>query len=534
MFDVFYLDKPTGMFPHEQRADSLLDACNKSRTRYCWIVNYLCDYTGFDFLWEPLPHQSKQAHVWPSQHQQNSGTMLLCKDYTDVNYDHEVIFRIKSQPRLHIKHNHTSPDQGEYNTRYIDSYLGTMRRALSNIDSEYCWVTADVCDYTDFDFTWHHSEWQSDMLHVFPSNEQRFGDTFYVHIPSFLEKTKTLKTLGWFETLNFVDAYVPRHVMPSVKYDTDSVVPAVWAHEFTDPLVQFYHDEEVFEPTVSLWEASTKVVVPLNKGASSVIIPRECKNYLRKQIYDYPYIDKSMMEWRDSLPLDIVFISNGEPNAEANWALLENRIVNLEENRITRVDNVKGRVAAYHAAAEASNTDWFFAVFAKLQIDLEFDWSWQPDRMQEPKHYIFHARNPINGLEYGHQAMIAYNKKLVLGNTGSGLDFTLDSPHEVVPIISGTANYATSPWVAWRTAFREVIKLKASLPNIEAEYRLDRWLTVANVSTNPYAIWSIYGAEDAVNYYEAVNGNFDELKKSYDWSWLSSYALIRRGIAPDQ
>ena len=533
MFDIFYLDKPTGLFPHEQPANSILDACNKSRTRYCWIVNYLCDYTDFDFLWEPLPHQVDHAHVWPSQHQENSGTMFLPKSYVDVNYKHVPVLRNKSVTRVHIKHNHTSPDAGDYNVRYIDSYLGTMRRALAKVDSEYCWVTADVCDYLDFDFTWHPSEWQEDMLHVFPSDEQKFGDTFYVHVPSFLEKTQTLKTLGWFKTLNFVEIRVPRYAMPTVKYDTDSVVPAVWTHEFQDPLVQFYRDEILFDPAISLWEESAKTVVPLAKGATSVVIPRECKNYLKTQIYDYPYIDKSAALVRDSAPLDIIFVSNGEPNADYNWQWLETSILDLKDNRLARVDRVKGRVAAHHACARESRTDWYFLVPAKLQIRLDFDWTWQPDRMQQPKHYIFHARNPVNGLEYGHMAMIAFNKKLVLENTGQGLDFSLDQPHEVVPIVSGMANYANSPNMCWRTAFREVIKLKAALPDIEAEYRLNKWLTVADSMSSPYSDWSIYGAEDAVEYYEAVNGNFDELKKSYEWEWLASYALVKRGLAPD-
>jgi hypothetical protein len=87
--------------------------------------------------------------------------------------------------------------------------------------------------------------------------------------------------------------------------------------------------------------------------------------------------------------------------------------------------------------------------------------------------------------------------------------------------------------MCWRTAFREVLKLKAALPDIEAEYRLNRWLTTADVVTSPYSIWSIYGADDAVEYYEAVNGNFDDLKKSYEWDWLASYAFIKRGLAPD-
>lgn len=533
MFDVFYLDSPTRLFPHEQRATSVQDAREKSRTEYCWIVNYLCDYTGFDFLWEPYLHQRDQAHVWPSQHQENSGTMLVPKNYTDVNYNHPVIQRSKTATRVHIKHIHGSEDSGDINVRYVDSYLGTMRRALSKVNTEYCWVTADVCDYTDFDFTWHPSEWQEEMLHVFPSGNEKFGDTFYVHVPSFLSKTEKLLVLPWFETLNFIQhTYVPRHPIPAVKYDTDSVVPAVWDHEFKTPLVQFYHCSALFDdPTISLWQADTKIVVPLNKGGENVIIPRECKNYLKTQIYDYPYIDKSVQNRRYSQPLDIVFISNNETNADANWSFLENRILNLEENRLIRVDGINGRVAAYHTAAEASTTDWFFAVFAKLSVDFRFPWDWQPDRLQQPKHYIFHARNPINGLVYGHQAMIAYNKKLVLGNPGTGLDFTLDSPHEVVPIVSGTANYQDSPWMCWRTAFREVLKLKASLPDIENEYRLRKWLTANN--SIDYFKWSHIGAQDAIDYYNEVDGNFDDLKKSYDWAWLSSYAFLKRNIVPD-
>jgi hypothetical protein len=284
-----------------------------------------------------------------------------------------------------------------------------------------------------------------------------------------------------------------------------------------------------FEPTVSLWRELTKTVVPLTLGASIAIIPREVKNHIKKQVYDYPYVDKTFANGEDP-PLDIVFISNGEPNADLNYFHLL-AYHNTTKNRIVRVDGINGRVAAYHAAARASTTPWFFAVFAKLRVADSFNWQWQPDRLQEPKHYIFHAFNPINGLTYGHQAMIAYNKNLVLNNTGQGLDFTLDSAHEVVPIVSGTAEYADTKWSAWRTAFRECIKLKCNT-DVESQYRLNKWLTVA--MGLPNGQYSIYGAEDAVEYYNSVNGNFDALKKSYDWAWLASYAFMRRGLTPDQ
>ena len=188
-------------------------------------------------------------------------------------------------------------------------------------------------------------------------------------------------------------------------------------------------------------------------------------------------------------------------------------------NRVVRVDGIKGRVAAYHAAAEASNTPWMFIVFAKLRINSKFDFSWQPDRLQIPKHYIFYASNPVNGLVYGHQAMIAYNKCITLSNMGKGLDFTLDNEHEVVELNSGVARYNTDEFSTWRTSFREAIKLRLE-DSIISKQRLKIWSTVGE---GDFAQYSINGALDAVEYYESVNGNLDKLRLSYDWPWLKEY-----------
>jgi hypothetical protein len=534
MFDVFYSGTKPNQFAHEREADSIEHAQKQSRTRYFWWINYLSDYSEFDFLWEPVPWESDQMHVWPSQHQANGGTALVPRKYEHVNRSHPVVPRQIGAPRLHIKHTPTSEDSGDANVRYVSDYLGTMRRALSKTEWEYCWVTSDVCDYADFDFTWHPSEWQLSMLHVFASNEQKFGDTFYVHVPSFLAKTENLQVLEWFETLNFVEGrLVPRLPMPRVKYTDDSLATAVWNHEFSTPLVEFYQTISSSNiPTVSLWQESTKTVVPLTRGHATAVVPRECKNYIKTQIYDYPHIDKTHCTLEDQ-PLDIVFISNGEKDAHANFRWLETATManmNSNLNRIHWSDGITGRVAAYHAAAQASTTPWFFAVFAKLRVSLHFDWTWQPDRMQEAKHYIFHARNAMNDLEYGHQGMIAYNRKLVLENPGQGLDFTLDQPHEVVPVLSGEVMYYDSAWIAWRTAFRECLKLRASLPDVENEYRLKQWLTVDHSA----AKWSQKGAEDAVEYYEEVGGDFEALKKSYEWAWLATYALVKRSLTTDR
>ena len=535
MFNVFYSGTKPNLFPHEQSATDIEHARILSRTRYFWWVNYLSDYSGFDFLWEPVPWESHQTHVWPSQHRENGGTYLVPKQGgTDVNRNHNVILRRLSVPVIGIDHGNGLKYSCNKTTRFISDYLSTLKRVLADVKDEYVWVISSVCDYTNFDFTWHPSEWQATMLHVFPSDKQKFGDTFYIHIPTFLHEIKNLALLEWFNTIHFVENItVPRRPIPVVHHTYDTHVQAVWEYNFQDPVVQFTINNSLSDtPTVNLWRSKVREVIPLSTGASSALIPRDAKNYLKTQLYDYPVINKTYQNVGKDDLLDIVFISNGESVAKENWEMLNWSYTNSRPNRVVRVDGVKGRVAAYHAAAEASTTPWFFAVFAKLRVDSSFDWSWQPDRMQEPKHYIFHARNPVNGLVYGHQAMIAYNKKLVLANSGTGLDFTLDSAHEVVPVLSGHAMYYEDPWTCWRTAFREALKLRASLPDIENEYRLKAWLKEdSGAIANGH--WSHKGAQDAMDFYDSVNGDFEELRKSYDWEWLSSYAFFKRNLSTD-
>jgi hypothetical protein len=490
-----------------------------------------------DFSWVPDPGEPPYIYQFATQHQKTGGPVYTMPSATEVKYLAELKIRTVGNATAIYEIDHLDGGAGNIpnvtrRVRYFDNYRDTLIRLAKSIgtEHEYVWVCSSICDYTDFDFSWHPEQWQSTMLHVFASDEQKFGDTFFMHVPTFAEYAERKALLEWYD-LNFVPTPVPRRPMPIVQHDEDSHVDVVRTSDFAGPLAVFTRSTYMSTNlvTVPLWREQTKTIVPLNPGASSVIVPRTAIPYIKTQLYDYPYVDKTHHMLTDPLQ-DIVFISNGEPNAEQNYKRLS---LLPKDNRLVRVDNINGRAAAYHAAARASTTPWFFAVFAKLEVDIDFDWSWQPDRMQQAKHYVFHAGNPVNGLVYGHQAMIAYNRQLVLDNPGVGLDFTLDSPHEVVPILSGTANYAESPWMAWRTAFRECIKLKASLPDVENEYRLKVWLkedsgTIAN------GHWSYKGAQDAVEYYDQVNGDLDQLKKSYEWEWLASYAFFKRSLTTNQ
>lgn len=602
MFDIFYSGTKPNRFAHEQAADTIDHARELSRTRYFWWINYLTDYTGFDFLYEPVPWEAHQRHAWPSQWQKDAETYLVPKQgYTETNYRKDVALKrlpdlyswkvpdnfdtssfdwswhpdptepgyiyqfgtqhqrtggpqyilpgatdlkfcdqvkgsVKSGATPIVEINHMDGNAGQVpgtisTVRYFDNYKDILTRIANTCEHEYIWIVSSICDYTDFDFSWHPELWQNTMLHVFASSGEKFGDTFYMHVPSFRRRIGQFELLDWYD-VNFVGPGVERRTLPVIQHTFDTHVAAIKTIDWPGPLAVFSTNDHVGEiPTVPLWREKTKTIVPLSPGASQVVVPKTAVPYIKRQAYDYPYIDRTQRHMSTDAPLDIVFIDNGESNAEQNWAFLNITTAN-NNNRRHRSSGVNGRVAAYQAAAEISTTPWFFAVFAKLKVNGAFDWSWQPDRLQEPKHYIFHALNPINGLTYGHQAMIAYNRELVLNNPGVGLDFTLDSEHEVVPILSGTAEYADTKWSAWRTAFRECLKLKGN-SDVESQYRLNRWLGPIPEAL-PNSEWSRWGAEDAVEYYDAVGGDFAELRKSYDWAWLASYALLKRNLTPHQ
>jgi hypothetical protein len=513
-------------------------AAKKITVDPCWTVPHGIDTDSFDWTWHPDATELPYIYQFATQHQKTGGPVYTVPGATETKYLEHVEVRIETTDVPIIEIDHLDGNAGLIpNTvkriRYFDNYRDTLIRLAKSLvgKHEYVWVCSSICDYSEFDFSWHPEKWQGTMLHVFASNEQKFGDTFYMHVPTFAARAEKKALLEWY-SVNYVSKIaVPRRPIPVIHHSYDSQTDAVKSTDWTGPLALFTNTDYVDQSlvTVPLWRTETKTIVPLSAGATSVIVPMVAKGDIRTQLYDYPYIDKTHRMLKDE-PLDIVFISNGENEAEFLFEMLENCILGLWPNKIHRVQNVKGRAAAYHAAARASTTPWFLAVFGKLEVDVRFPWDWQPDRMQEPKHYIFHAENPINGLVYGHQAMIAYNRELVLNNPGVGLDFTLDSPHEVVPILSGTTTYYTSNWSCWRTAFRECIKLRASLPDVENEYRLNQWLTKDSSAEQ----WSMKGAQDAVEFYEEVKGNPTELQKSYEWDWLASYAFMRRSLTTDQ
>ncbi len=564
--DMFFVDKSNAMsqsrfdklkerYPNIQRiryANSIMDTIkrcvNRAKTTRFWVVSSEYNYDDFDFMWHPAPWQNQMTHIFPSEYNKWSDTFLInrweferhskwahgIEQFPNLNFVEDQIVKRPENTSEIFYFDHGNDDHGQY-AKSVErhhniiklpaqsTYLDAIKLAVSQATTEYLWITNSVCEYSQFDFRWEPEPWQREMVHCFYTGAQQRGDTFFVNVKAFKENAIGFEMMEFFKLINYVEeGVVTRFPMPMVKYDGDDLARAILDYDYKNNIYAEFApanlSEFILHDEPCLWTPEDYTIESFVRSNRCCIVPRVAQSYIKNQVYDYPYINSlSKKFYYAEDDLDIIYISNGEPDEEKWFEHAEY----MSNRTVKWIRGVNGRAAAYQAAAKASNTAWFFTIFAKLEVlGSSFNWYWKPDYFQEPKHYIFNARNPVNGLEYGHQGMIAYNKRLVLENTNPGIDFTLSQPHESVDMLSGIAHFNQTPWMTWRTAFREVLKLQDSLiktPTPETEHRLNTWLTVANGN---HAEWCLRGAADAVAYYNEVGGDYNKLLLSFEWTWL--------------
>lgn len=535
--------------------DTINRCTNRATSGLIWVLNSELEYSDFDFDYYPNPWQMKMVHVFGTQWSHWGTTFMInCETFAQdtkyikiiehlSNLNFVKTNRAKATACVHdvvmIDHGNTEllqvSDQVEQKAArklldtilYEGSYLNTLKNFIKQLPEKkehYLWICSSVCDYSQFDFTYVCDPFSKDNLHVFPSDTQKFGDTFFIDVNKTKEIIDELEKLEEYHKVNFNGATRSSRLPEPIIVSRDDMHMNVLDNITGFPYATIIASDNLSMVTshtepMNLWSSETKNIIITSTGATRIIVPAEAKGIVKKELYDYPYV-KRMPKLTKSAPLDIVFVSNGETVADQNYEHLL-RFTDGLPNKIHRVDGINGRTEALHAAAESSKTPWFFCIPAKLLVNKNFDWSYQADRMQQPKHYIFNALNPVNDLCYGHQSMVLYNKNLVLGNEGVGLDFTLDSLHMSVDLISGTASGDTDEYSTWRTAFREAVKLKcySETGDAAAITRLDVWTSVGKGS---YGEWSIIGALDGIEFYDEAGGDLAALRQSYHWDWLKA------------
>lgn len=511
-----------------------------------WIVPANIDDSRFDYSWHPDELEEPYEYHFPTQWQRTGGPIY--RGTAGIKFVNSQKIKSGSTQIFYMDFlNEASSAQFTTlkvrypdikSTRYVNDHLTVFKRIINLATTEFIWITSSICDYTTFDFTWHPAPEQREMVHVFKTqiNEslqqsQKRGDTFYVHVPSFRQQLYNLELLDWFNVINYCDDQtVTLFPIPTIEYDSDSLVEVIKNHNFTHPYSLFVKDKNNinYEP-LCIWSLKDREILSLNSSNNTALVPREAKNFIIDQVYDYPYIQKNknfdLVNFQD-----IIFISYDEPQAELNWQNLTNKY------NAKRVHGVSGMHNALLSAANASSTPWFYAVFAKTEVAESFKFNFSPDYFQRPKHYIFHARNVLNDLEYGHMGIVLYNVNLIKNQTEFGIDYTMSASHAVVPVLSAIASFNSTPYHTWRTAFRECAKLSQFIDeqdNIENEHRLSVWLSYAN---GTHSDWCLQGARDGYEFYHNNKNKPAELKQAFDWVWLQKYfELAYKNINdPDQ
>lgn len=403
------------------------------------------------------------------------------------------------------------------NTRvvpFVGSYFEILKSVVGDIKTEYFWFFSNFVKIADIDLDYIPEQHERDQIHVWYTTHpmgglNKEGNIMLIPTKKFKEQMNSISFLRDFRDINY-HAHSSLFQRPITK-TTFKLKDPVKAYNVNKTFYQWMVNNDLKDMQVpnfypSFWE--DEKLYTWGKTKDIMLIPGDRQ---LKQFYD---VDRSVhfnLDY-DVRPMDIIFLSYDEPNAEENWKKLKARFP-----RAKRSHGVKGRTLAYHTAAAMSETDYFFAVFPTIEIADDFDFEFQPDRLREACHYIFHCRNPVNGLEYGHRAVILYNKHLCLSTIHPRLDFTLSQPHTVVSELCGTSHFNTTPEISWRVAFREVIKLCEMKPTVESQYRLKKW---CEPGTGNHAEWVLKGALDALAYYKENNRDKNALMLSYELSWL--------------
>jgi hypothetical protein len=403
------------------------------------------------------------------------------------------------------------------NTRtvpFINSYFDVIKSCIDNIRTEYFWVFASFLKLDTFDFDFIPEQFEKDQIHVWYATHpmaglNQEGNIMLIPTKQFKEQLKNLKFLRDYKDVNYhADPVLWQPSCPLIFY------------KLKNPIEKYYNEDPVFykwminkdlqgikEPNFypSFWE--DEKLYSWGKTKDIMLVPHR-ENI--KQFYDFDRTVHFDFDYNVK-PMDIVFISYDEPKAEERFNKLKSKFPRAKWSK-----GVVGQTLAYMSAAMKSETDYFFAVFPKIDIVEDFNFDFQPDRMKNPCHYIFDCYNEVIDCTYGHDGVILYNKQLVMETHKPGLDFTLSKPVTVVPVLSAINKLDETPLLAWRTAFREVLKLKLQMPTVESRYRLKKWTTLGKGDN---AQWVYLGAKDALQFIEDKN----DVRKSYDFDWIKNH-----------
>ncbi len=505
-----------------------LDVCSSDMF---WVIPNDVDIAE-DFTWDKYFHDQesfdmKTNHVFLNG-ESYDGIVLMCAkaEITEKEFEHRFYVNKK-------EHEVVASTPKPYQKFTIDSYED-YTEALYNCDTEMFWsVPSDVEVAEDFDFNLyfdHHNTYDRNINHVFLNGENYDGIALFsknVLVSEkeiehrFLIKKKehevvasTPKPYPIYTVNNYQD-YL--NAKKDCNYDlfwmvNDSFLPV----ENFDWNFNITHHNQYERKINHVWK---------NRDYFDGIALTNKKLNISQREIDYRFfVTKKEYNEIGSMPkpYDIVFISNGEPNADDNFDLLSETFP-----RAKRVMDIKGIHAAHKRAAELVETDMFWVVDGDAEIIDGFDFNYYVpayDIDGKDTVHVWRSLNPINGLVYGYGGvkLLPTNLTRNLDQTTTDMTTSISDKFKGIEEMSNTSVFNTDSFSAWRSGFRECAKLSsrtiARQKDDETEFRLDAWCTRG--ADKPFGKAAIAGAKAGKEFGELNANNPDELVKINDFEWL--------------
>jgi len=220
----------------------------------------------------------------------------------------------------------------------------------------------------------------------------------------------------------------------------------------------------------------------------------------------------------------IYFLYTDELNAQENW---ENIATRFKDSK--PVKSVGTIFESHKHIASLCTADKFYVVDADCWIvdGFKFD----GDIELTPRSVaVYRAKNPVNGLVYGHGGIKLFSKDCFSAERLDRPDMTttLADSYIKLNVLASEHRFNYSPYATWRTAFREAAKLSSGVnKNNNDQESLDR-LTMWQEAglESKFGYFSVMGARQGVSY---VNEGGDTNRVN-DFTWLEQQFKEWAGI----
>lgn len=213
--------------------------------------------------------------------------------------------------------------------------------------------------------------------------------------------------------------------------------------------------------------------------------------------------------------IPIYFLYKDEENAEDNWAQLKS-----VANYATPFKSVGNIFESHKAIADSCTEDKFYVVDGDCWILDKF--KFETEYTLNPRSVaVYRAKNPINGLVYGHGGIKLFSKDCFSAERLDKPDMTttLADAYIKVNVLASEHRFNYSPYSTWRTAFREAVKLSSGINknnnDQESSDRLIMWQQAGLEAV--YGYFSVMGARQGVVYAKKHTNNLDKVN---EFGWL--------------